>query len=330
VFERYTEVARRLIFFARYEASQFGSPYIETEHLLLGLMREDRAFRRRLTEPPESFRKQIESRTNVCERTSTSVDLPLSSDSKRVLTLAAEEASALGHELIDSGHFVLALLRAKDSLAADLLHQAGIEYENYREIVRASSPSKLAESRRLEPFRSRYQVRRSRPAERPSAWHAMQEREASAPSLRPVITAFEELMDRTVERLEIYSEAYGQQRLKRKPWSRQEALGHLIDLAIAHQHWLARALNESRLDIRAYPQDDWVQALEYRNFSWPDAVDLWICLNRLLVHTLLLIPEQKVNMTCHIGIAEPIPLLKLIERYVERVEDILGQIVSLL
>ena len=40
MFERYTEKARRVIFFARYEASQFGSPYIETEHLLLGLLRE--------------------------------------------------------------------------------------------------------------------------------------------------------------------------------------------------------------------------------------------------------------------------------------------------
>jgi ATP-dependent Clp protease ATP-binding subunit ClpA len=42
MFERYTEKARRVIFFARYEASQFGSPYIETEHLLLGLLREDK------------------------------------------------------------------------------------------------------------------------------------------------------------------------------------------------------------------------------------------------------------------------------------------------
>jgi ATP-dependent Clp protease ATP-binding subunit ClpC len=39
MFERYTEKARRVIFFARYEASQFGSPYIESEHVLLGLLR---------------------------------------------------------------------------------------------------------------------------------------------------------------------------------------------------------------------------------------------------------------------------------------------------
>ena len=43
MFERYTEKARRSIFFARYEASQFGSPVIDTEHLLLGLLREDKA-----------------------------------------------------------------------------------------------------------------------------------------------------------------------------------------------------------------------------------------------------------------------------------------------
>jgi len=47
MFERYTEKARRVIFFARYEASQFGSPYIETEHLLLGLLREDKALTNR-------------------------------------------------------------------------------------------------------------------------------------------------------------------------------------------------------------------------------------------------------------------------------------------
>jgi hypothetical protein len=47
MFERYTEKARRVIFFARYEASQFGSPYIESEHLLLGIVREDKTLTNR-------------------------------------------------------------------------------------------------------------------------------------------------------------------------------------------------------------------------------------------------------------------------------------------
>jgi len=46
MFERYTEKARRVIFFARYEASQFGSPFIETDHLLLGILRDDKELMR--------------------------------------------------------------------------------------------------------------------------------------------------------------------------------------------------------------------------------------------------------------------------------------------
>src|SRR5918999_870287 len=67
MFERYTEKARRVIFFARYEASQFGAPAIEPEHLLLGLMREDKTltgrFFPRAQVSIESIRKEIEGRT---------------------------------------------------------------------------------------------------------------------------------------------------------------------------------------------------------------------------------------------------------------------------
>src|SRR5437764_7126362 len=81
MFERYTETARRTIFFARYEASQFGSPFIETEHLLLGLLREDKALANRFLRSHaavESIRKQIEGHTAPAQKASTSVDLPLS------------------------------------------------------------------------------------------------------------------------------------------------------------------------------------------------------------------------------------------------------------
>ena len=92
MFENYTETARRVIFFAD-ESSQFGQPYIETEHLLLGLLREDKALTNRFLRPHasvESIRKQIERRTTIREKVSTSVDLPLSNESKRVLAYAAE------------------------------------------------------------------------------------------------------------------------------------------------------------------------------------------------------------------------------------------------
>src|ERR1700729_1248553 len=110
MFERYTEKARRVIFFARYEASQFGSPYIETEHILLGLLREDKALSNRFLRPQgavESIRKQIEDHTMLGDKVATSVDLPLSDESKRVLAYAAEEAERLGQKHIGTEHLLL-------------------------------------------------------------------------------------------------------------------------------------------------------------------------------------------------------------------------------
>lgn len=98
MFERYTEKARRVVFFARYEASQFGQPCIETEHLLLGLLREDKALTNRFLGAHalvDSIRREIEKNTIVREKISTSVDLPLSNECKRVLAYAAEEAAQI-------------------------------------------------------------------------------------------------------------------------------------------------------------------------------------------------------------------------------------------
>ena len=96
MFERYTERARRVLFFARYEASQLGSISIETEHLLLGLIREGKGLTSRIFARShlslENIRKEIEGRTVFREKVSTSVEIPFSAETKRVLQFAAEEA----------------------------------------------------------------------------------------------------------------------------------------------------------------------------------------------------------------------------------------------
>ena len=138
MFERYTEKARRVIFFARYEASQFGSPYIETEHLLLGLLREDKALTSRFLRSHasvESIRGQIDGHTVIREKVSTSVDLPLSNESKRVLAYAAEEEERLQNKHIGTEHLLLGLLREKDAFAAQLLNSQGLSLDRAREIV---------------------------------------------------------------------------------------------------------------------------------------------------------------------------------------------------
>src|SRR5437773_4254889 len=137
MFERYTEKARRVIFFARYEASQFGSPYIETEHLLLGLLREDKALANRFLRSHaavESIRKQIEGHTTIRDKVSTSVDLPLSHECKRVLAYGAEEAERLNHKHIGTEHLLLGLLREEKCFAADILHERGRSEEHTSEL----------------------------------------------------------------------------------------------------------------------------------------------------------------------------------------------------
>ncbi|HSV33686.1 MAG TPA: ATP-dependent Clp protease ATP-binding subunit [Pyrinomonadaceae bacterium] len=143
MFERYTEKARRVIFFARYEASQFGAHAIEPEHLLLGLMREDKTltgrFFPRAQISIESIRREIEGRTLLRERIPTSVELPLAPETKRVLAYSHEESDRLQHRHIGTEHLLLGLLREERSMAAEILYERGLRLNAVRdEIARQS------------------------------------------------------------------------------------------------------------------------------------------------------------------------------------------------
>jgi ATP-dependent Clp protease ATP-binding subunit ClpC len=142
MFERYTESAKRVIFFGRYEASQYGSPEIKTEHLLLGLFRGDRRLARKIlgsggpikrftssSSSIESIRRNIRV---VGGKISTSDDIPLSNESKRVLEYAAEEADRIADRHVRSKHLLLGLLREDQSLAAQLLNGEGVTLEQAR------------------------------------------------------------------------------------------------------------------------------------------------------------------------------------------------------
>jgi putative restriction endonuclease/ClpA/ClpB-like protein len=155
MFERYTEKARRVIFFARYEASQFGSPSIETEHLLLGILREDKALAHRFlgTTSSESIRAQIEARTSVGEKIPTSVDLPLSHECKRVLAYGAEEGKRLHHEHLGTEHLLLGLLREEKCFAAGMLHERGLQFALVRDKV-ASGGSTISDPSDIDKFRN--------------------------------------------------------------------------------------------------------------------------------------------------------------------------------
>ena len=136
MFERYTEKARRVIFFARYEASQYGSPFIETEHLLLGLFREDHPLSRKLLSNKggaQSLRDEIESQITRRERISTSVEVPLSAECKHILNMAAEESQRLGVKHVGTEHLLLAIMREEGCFAARLLAERGLTLTWLRE-----------------------------------------------------------------------------------------------------------------------------------------------------------------------------------------------------
>jgi Clp amino terminal domain, pathogenicity island component len=155
MFERYTEKARRVIFFARYEASEYGSPCIETEHLLLGLLREDRALAKRFLEEVdagEGIRTEIERHITLKERISTSVEMPLTMESTRALKLAAEEADRLGQRHVGTEHILLGLLRVEGSLAGKILQAKGVKVATLRTQMAEVS---RAESRNVQPESSK-------------------------------------------------------------------------------------------------------------------------------------------------------------------------------
>jgi ATP-dependent Clp protease ATP-binding subunit ClpC len=146
MFERYTEKARRIIFFARYEASQYGSPYIEIAHLLLGLLREDFATIRAVSiVEPATLRQALEP---LCqkreEKIATSVDLPLSYPSRRALAYGAEEAERMGHKHIGPEHLLLGVLRENGAEAA-ALGESGIELDAARAAFRTGTGRAMAD-----------------------------------------------------------------------------------------------------------------------------------------------------------------------------------------
>lgn len=133
MFERYTEKARRVVFFARYEASQYGSPQIESEHLLLGLLRDNKGLRDWMPRASfETIRSWVDEKTPHGEKISTAIDLPLSNSSKMILKAAADEADRMGHPHIGTEHLFLSLFAVKESLAAELLQRAGTNPEALR------------------------------------------------------------------------------------------------------------------------------------------------------------------------------------------------------
>ena len=161
MFEKFTEKAKRILFLARYEASQQGSKVIGTEHLLLGLLKEGEETTRELftraNVSMELLRAELEQSGPTREKLSTSVEIPFSEETKKVLQYAEEEAERLMHPHIGTEHTLLGLLRMENSVAGRLLAERGMRLYAVREDTiniykRRALPKKKKETPFLDEF----------------------------------------------------------------------------------------------------------------------------------------------------------------------------------
>src|SRR5262249_2690173 len=134
IFSMYTEGARRAIFFARYEASRFGSERIETGHLLLGMLRENGDIASRLLDARvvHAISQDVKAQLTMHEKHSVSVNLPLSPQCKRILAYTKQEADRLNHR-VGVEHLLLGILREEKSNASEILRKHGLQLSSMRE-----------------------------------------------------------------------------------------------------------------------------------------------------------------------------------------------------
>jgi ATP-dependent Clp protease ATP-binding subunit ClpC len=161
MFEKYNEKARRALFFARYEASKLGSRVIETEHILLGILREGEdtvnELFRRIDVKADAVRKEIEGERVFVERISSTAELPLSEESKKVLAYASHEAESMLHSAVGSEHLLIGLLRVEGCTAMHTLTRAGMDLYNVREEVLSIAKEQEASQQKKElPFLAEY------------------------------------------------------------------------------------------------------------------------------------------------------------------------------
>ncbi len=161
MFEKFNEKARRALFFARYEASKLGSRVIESEHILLGILREGEEsvseLFRRFHVKAEEIRREIEGERVFVERISSTAELPLSEESKKVLAYAAHEAESMLHPAVGSEHLLVGILRVESCVAMRILTQHGFDVYSLREEVISLAKERDSNQQKKElPFLSEY------------------------------------------------------------------------------------------------------------------------------------------------------------------------------
>src|SRR5207302_8201376 len=157
LFERFTERARQVVVLAQDEARALKHNYIGTEHILLGLLREEEGLAARVLESlditVEEVRAQVARIVGQGDEVTTG-QIPVTPRAKKALELALREALSLGHNYIGTEHILLGLVRENEGVAARILLDVDADAEKIRnEVIRTLSgeqrPVREAEGNRV-------------------------------------------------------------------------------------------------------------------------------------------------------------------------------------
>jgi ATP-dependent Clp protease ATP-binding subunit ClpA len=171
MWQRFTERARKVVFYAQEEAGRLGENYVSSQHLLLGLVREDDSVAAKILDrmniSRDAIRAEMEKHITRGDGR-LGQDMQLTPGAKRVIDLAYDEARQLNNNYIGTEHLLLALIRERQGVAGILLIKLGVELERARREVRHLQESgehphkptqtpdgKPVAERQVEPFPTR-------------------------------------------------------------------------------------------------------------------------------------------------------------------------------
>lgn len=142
MFERFNERTCQALLFARTEAGQIGGRFIESEHILLGILRgadgKVSEIFRRFQVKPEDIRREIEGERRTGEPIPTTTELlPLSEESKKILAYTAHEAETMAHTSVGPEHLLIGILRVEECNAKRVLAEHGFDVYKVRKEVLA-------------------------------------------------------------------------------------------------------------------------------------------------------------------------------------------------
>ncbi|QGU96521.1 AAA domain-containing protein [Clostridium bovifaecis] len=159
MFGRFTDRAQKVLYYAQQEAQAFRHGYVGTEHILLGILKEDdgtaKRFLNEMNVTEKNVRNLIEEYEGKGEISANKSEIPLTPRTKRLLELSLLEARKLNHNYITPEHILLALIRESEGVAYTILNNLGLDFEKLqKELIKAFNPEHVqgsANAGKVEP-----------------------------------------------------------------------------------------------------------------------------------------------------------------------------------